>query len=170
MTDEDRDAFEQLVQAHAASLYRYAAMLARDRHTAEDIVQEALLRAWRFRRTLREPEKVRGWLITMVRREHARLFERKTLPMIDDFPLEIVSAGTPPESDPEQIAIRKALLELPLKYREPLVLQVLYGYSGHEIGELLGIPRPTVNTRLFRAREMLRGAMEGISATTTADG
>lgn len=57
--------------------------------------------------------------------------------------------------------IRRAILGLPLKYREPRVLQVIGGYSGEEIANMLGVPRATVNTRLSRARQRLRKIFEG---------
>ena len=57
--------------------------------------------------------------------------------------------------------MRDAVLKLPEIYREPLLLQVLGGLSGNEIAEILDVPRATVNTRLFRAREQLRRVLEG---------
>ena len=64
------------------------------------------------------------------------------------------------ESRYEVRALRHALSQLPVKYRDVLVLQVLGGYSGAEISEMLGVPQATVNTRLFRARQRLRAKLE----------
>jgi RNA polymerase sigma factor (sigma-70 family) len=70
---------DRLLQALRPELYRFACWLARDRAVAEDVVQEALLRAWKSRDALKDPAAARGWLLTIVRREHARLYERKRL-------------------------------------------------------------------------------------------
>jgi DNA-directed RNA polymerase specialized sigma24 family protein len=63
-------------------LYRFAFWLARDRQVAEDVLQEAYLRAWTSRESLEAEGALKGWLLTIVRREHARLYERKRLPTV----------------------------------------------------------------------------------------
>ena len=68
------------------------------------------------------------------------------------------------DEDPRMPALRRAMQTLEPTYREPLVLQVLWGYSGEEIAELLDMPRATVNTRLFRARQQLRDIFEAEDA------
>src|SRR5215470_3070547 len=79
-TDEQ---LTHLLQSLRSDLLRFAFWLARDRAVAEDIVQEAMLRAWRARKELRESTAVRPWLLTIVRRENARLHERKRLPAVN---------------------------------------------------------------------------------------
>ena len=64
-------------------LVRFAFWLARDRAVAEDVVQETLIRAWKSREEIKDPAATRPWLLTIVRREHARLYERKRLPTVD---------------------------------------------------------------------------------------
>src|SRR5471032_870805 len=76
-------AVERLFATLRPELLRFAWWLARDRAVAEDVVQEALLRAWRSRDSLKDPAAARGWLLTIVRREHARLYERKRLEITD---------------------------------------------------------------------------------------
>src|SRR5580698_1022820 len=76
-------AVERLFATLRPELLRFAWWLARDRAVAEDVVQEALLRAWRSRDALKDPAAARGWLLTIVRREHARLYERKRLEITD---------------------------------------------------------------------------------------
>src|ERR1700742_4379743 len=73
----------QVLQALRPDLLRFAFWLARDRAVAEDVVQETMLRAWRARSELRESTSTRAWLLTIVRRENARLHERKRLPTVD---------------------------------------------------------------------------------------
>src|SRR2546430_14754766 len=72
----------RLLESMRPELLRFAHWLARDRSIAEDIVQEALLRAWRSRDALKDPGAARPWLLTIVRREHARLYERKRLELV----------------------------------------------------------------------------------------
>ncbi len=156
--------FERLVNAVSSDLYRYAFMLCRNRAMAEDLVQETFMRAWRFLDRLREESKAKSWLMTTLRREFARQFERYQ-PPFDDVELEQIAGGD--AINPEVWAVRRGLAKLPDKYREVLVLQVIGGYTGTEMAEMLELPRATVNTRLFRARQQLRDILEsggGMSA------
>jgi len=145
------------VRALSGDVYRYAFFLCRDEALAEDLTQETFLRAWRFLPGLRDDGKAKSWLFTTVRREHARQFERYR-PVMDEIDLERVPDGD--ADTPEVLALRQAMLRLPDKYREALTLQVIGGYTGQEIAQLLDIPRATVNTRLFRARNRLRRDLE----------
>ena len=72
----------QLFESMRPDLLRFAHWLARDRQLAEDIVQDSLLRAWRSRDSLKDRGAARAWLLTIVRREHARLYERKRLELV----------------------------------------------------------------------------------------
>ena len=76
-------AFARLLETLRPDLVRFAFWLARDRAVAEDVVQETLIRAWKSREELKDPAAARPWLLTIVRREHARLYERKRLPTVD---------------------------------------------------------------------------------------
>ena len=147
----------RLFESMRPDLVRFAHWLARDRALAEDIVQEALLRAWRSRDTLKDPRAARPWLLTIVRREHARLYERKRLELVslDDV---VETQASPGLSEPggELFALRHAIMKLPIEYREPLVLQVLGGFSTEEIARELALSATAVLTRLFRARNKLR--------------
>lgn len=147
----------QLFESLRADLLRFAQWLARDRATAEDIVQESLLRAWRSRDSLKDPGAARAWLLTIVRREHARLYERKRLELVPlDEITEIQAGPKTAEPDGELNALRHAIMKLPIEYREPLVLQVLGGFSTEEIARELALTSTAVLTRLFRARNKLR--------------
>jgi RNA polymerase sigma-70 factor (ECF subfamily) len=151
--------FTELVSAYGKDLYRYAVWLAGDRHIAEDLVQETLLRAWRSLDRLQKPESVKGWLLTILRRENARRFERWQ-PQTSSVPPEDI--GTPHkdyDTSTDAFVLRQALRELPEEYREPLILQIVHGYSQQEIAQRLGITPAGVGTRLFRARQKLRRAL-----------
>jgi RNA polymerase sigma-70 factor (ECF subfamily) len=138
-------------------LVRFAFWLARDRAVAEDVVQETLIRAWKSREELKDSAAARPWLLTIVRREHARLYERKRLPTVDVEQVEAL--GDPAlasDGDAGLEDLRRAILQLPDEYREPLVLQVLGGLTTAEIAAELKLTTPAVLTRLFRARNRLR--------------
>src|ERR1700719_4183213 len=154
----DADApITRLFESMRPDLLRFAQWLARDRAIAEDIVQEALLRAWRSRDALKDPGAARPWLLTIVRREHARLYERKRLELVSlDDASEIAPGAGTAESEDQLFALRHAIMKLPIQYREPLVLQVLGGFSTEEIARELALSPTAVLTRLFRARNKLR--------------
>ncbi len=150
--------FARLLEMLRPDLMRFAFWLARDREVAEDVVQETLIRAWKARTELKDPAAARPWLFTIVRREHARLFERKRLPTVDVD--EVDALGDPAlavDGDANLLDLRRAILALPEEYREPLVMQVLGGFSTAEIAAQLELTVPAVLTRLFRARNRLRG-------------
>jgi len=155
-----RRRFDELVGVFHQDMYRYAAWLSRDRTVAEDVVQESLLRAWKSLESLRDDAAAKHWLLTIVRRENARYFERRRLETVDVDDLtpsqEALLADQP---DHELDDVRDAIYRLDDDYREPLVLQVLMGYSTNEIGELLGLRQGAVLTRLHRARLKLRDAL-----------
>ncbi len=149
--------FQALCQALRPDLLRFAFWLSRDRSLAEDVVQESLLRAWKSQDALQDDKAVKPWLLTIVRREFARTFERKRLPTVDID--ELVAREEPllaRGDDQEVLEIRRAMFRLPDEYREPLVLQVLMGYTTAEIAAELNLSQPAVLTRLFRARNQLR--------------
>jgi RNA polymerase sigma-70 factor (ECF subfamily) len=152
-----RREFDALTRQLRPDLYRYAFWLARDRQLADDVVQEALLRAWKAWGELRDAKAAKSWLISIVRREHARTFERKRLDLVDVADYEAQLSG--PEENPDLQEMRRAIFGLEEEYREPLVLQVLMGYKAKEIGELLDMKSGAVLTRLHRARARLREAM-----------
>ncbi|NCF50985.1 sigma-70 family RNA polymerase sigma factor [Gammaproteobacteria bacterium] len=155
-----RQRFDQVVGEFHQDMYRYAAWLSRDTAVAEDVVQEALLRAWQSLDALRDDAAAKPWLLTIVRRENARYFERKRLDTIDiDNLTASQSAMLAEHPDEELDDVRKAIYALDDDYREPLVLQVLMGFSTTEIAEQLGLKQGAVLTRLHRARAKLRETM-----------
>jgi RNA polymerase sigma-70 factor, ECF subfamily len=156
LPDAPDSAFTALFQSMRPDLLRFAHWLARDRALAEDIVQESLLRAWRSREALKDPSAARAWLLTIVRREHARLYERKRLELVPLDEAAEVRADGGAEDEDDLLTLRHAILRLPLDYREPLVLQVLGGFSTEEIARELSLTPTAVLTRLFRARNKLR--------------
>ncbi len=161
MTDKHRR-YEALIGALMPDLYRYAYWLCRQKPLAEDLVQEALLRAWRSLDSLRDEGSAKYWLFTILRRERARYYERKRLDTVDvdDVPA-VDETAIGPDGEAELDNLRRVLHTLEEDYREPLVLQVLMGYSVEEIATVMDMNKATVLTRLFRARKKLAAALEG---------
>lgn len=157
---EKQQRYEALVHAFHADIYRYAYWLVKDKSIAEDIVQETFLRAWRSLDALKEQQAAKSWLITIVRRENARRFERKQLDTVDIDDVSVIDDTASTDSTTEQRDLHRLLGGLSEEYREPLVLQLLFGFSGEEIAEQLSLNKNTVMTRLFRARNQLRDAMQ----------
>ncbi len=159
--EQRRQRFDSLVAVWYPDMFRYAAWLSRDRAIAEDVVQEALLRAWKSLDALRDDAAAKQWLLTIVRRENARYFERRRLETVDIDNLTASQAALLAESPDEELAdLREAIYGLDDDYREPLVLQVLMGYSTNEIAGLMGLKQGAVLTRLHRARLKLKDQAE----------
>ena len=167
MNDAKRKArFEKLARTWSTDLFRFALWLCGQEALAHDLVQETYLRAWKALDSLQNDAAAKSWLITILRREYARTFERKRLPMAD---MDTVTVPDELDLGPEQRAesalLRKGILELPDSYREPLLLQVVMGFSCDEIAEQLGLGKGAVMTRLFRAREQLKDRLHGDGVT-----
>lgn len=144
-----------------ASLYNYARWLTGEAHEAEDLVQETYLKALRGFASFREGTNFRAWIFRILRNTFltSRTGLRATAmqPIEDDD--QFVADG-----DPETIflhhanaeELRRAILELPLEFREVLLLADMENMSYREIGEALSIPVGTVTSRLTRARAKVR--------------
>ena len=157
--------FTALCEPLRTDLFRFALWLSRSHQIAEDVVQETMLRAWRSFDSLKEDAAARHWLLTIARREHARLYERKRHETVNIDELVEAEAsslaskaeGAAQEDDLRDV--RQAIFELAQEYREPLVLQVLMGYSTDEIAKQMDLTQGAVLTRLFRARNQLRARL-----------
>jgi RNA polymerase sigma-70 factor (ECF subfamily) len=160
--------YEAMVRALSADLYRFAFWLSRSETVAQDLVQETFLRAWKNLDALRDAESAKPWLITILRREHARLYERKRFDTVElDDTVAEDAAFASPERSGDAAQVRDAMLKLPEKYREPLAMQVLGGMSCEEIAEATQQQPGAVMTQLFRARQRLKAMLGGRAA---ADG
>lgn len=156
----DRTRFETLVRAYSADLYRFAYWLTRERSLAEDLVQECFARAWKHLDQLQNEQAAKHWLFSIVRNEHARLYakpraERDTCELEDAHEI-----AAPMLSIPASLAVNQALDHLPLSHREPLLLQVLGGFSCAEIGTMLALSETNVMARVSRARRVLRELLD----------
>lgn len=153
--------YEALVKALHADIFRYAMWLIKDKAIAEDVVQETFLRAWKSLDSLNDEGAAKSWLITILRRENARRFERKQFDLVD---IDDVSVADPINFGDvvlEHRELRRIIGDLSEEYREPLMMQILMGFSGDEIAEQLNLNKNTVMTRLFRARNQIKEALLG---------
>jgi RNA polymerase sigma-70 factor (ECF subfamily) len=134
--------------------------LIRDKAIAEDVVQETYLRAWKSLDSLQDQKAAKSWLITILRRENARRFERKQFDLVDIDDVSVEDEAHGNETELEYAELRKLMSGLSEEYREPLMLQIIFGFSGEEIATQLNLNKNTVMTRLFRARNQLKEALE----------
>jgi RNA polymerase sigma-70 factor, ECF subfamily len=149
--------FQASCESLRPDLLRFALWLSHDRSLAEDVVQESLLRAWKARHALLDEGALKSWLLTIIRREYARTFERKNVVTVDVTDLAGNEESELSVSQDEGINdLRAALERLPSEYRRPLLMQVQLGYSTAEIARELRLSRPAVLTRLYRARMRLK--------------
>ena len=154
---ERTNRFNELAEAYSTDLYRYAIWLCGNDALAKDLVQETFLRAWRALDSLNDVGAAKSWLITILRREFARTFERKVPKFTDlDKAVVVEDDELEPDERTERDLLRKGIMKLDAKYRDPLLLQVVFGHSCAEISEQLGISKSAVMTQLFRAREKLK--------------
>jgi RNA polymerase sigma-70 factor (ECF subfamily) len=171
--EDARQRFEALALPHLGHLYRLAVKLQGGAQDAEDLVQEAYIRALRAFATLRDPSRIRPWLCQILSRlvlDQHRAAPREVavgdLAEIDRFSLyELIEREDPfPYSDSlhrdflgqfGDHEVRRALLALPEVYRVPLVLLYVEDLSYRELAELLGCPVGTIMSRLHRARKIL---------------
>ncbi len=162
----DLGRFEQLILPHLDAAHNLARWLLRSPSDAEDIVQEASLRAWRGFGTFRGGDG-RGWLLAIVRNAcFTWLRKNRRQELADEFD-EAVHSGESASPDPERQLfegqdkqrVQQALEELPAEFREAIVLRELEGLSYKEIGDIAGVPIGTVMSRLARARKRLQIAL-----------
>lgn len=153
--------YEALVKALHADIFRYAMWLIKDKAIAEDVVQETFLRAWKSLDSLKDEGAAKSWLITILRRENARRFERKQFDLVDIDDVAVADPNDFGDVALEHRELRRIMSSLSEEYREPLMMQILMGFSGEEIAEQLNLNKNTVMTRLFRARNQIKEALLG---------
>jgi RNA polymerase sigma-70 factor (ECF subfamily) len=158
--------FDDVVLPHLDAGRRLARWLMRNEHDAEDVVQEASLRAFRYFHTFAGGNG-RGWFLRIVRNICLDWRAQRTAALTDPFDDEKPHPVDHPAVDPEALLLRnddatlvtRAMRSLPDRFHHLLVLRELEGLSYRELADVTGIPMGTVMSRLSRAREALRGAV-----------
>jgi len=161
------ETFDDVVLPHLDTAFRLARWLIRNDHDAEDIVQEASLRALRYFRTFTGGNG-RAWFLRIVRNT-CHGWRRGGIALRTDSFDEEQHSRPLPAFDPEALlmqsvdhgSIERAMCTLPVRFREVLVLREVEGMSYREVADVLGIPMGTVMSSLSRARQAFRTALEG---------
>jgi RNA polymerase sigma-70 factor (ECF subfamily) len=165
----DRLAFEELVRRHADRLYAVVLRFVADADEAEEVTQEAFLRAWRSIDTFEHRSRFFTWLYRIGINEAKRRYERRppaeVVGSIDDSPIEQAPDWSEaPEFQAEQGQLRGVLEDavraLPLDYRAPLILRDVEGLSTQEAAEVMGLGEAAFKSRLHRARLAVRRAVD----------
>ena len=175
----DRDAMERLLMRAQEVAYRFSLLVCGHPQDAEDVMQDALLKTYRYVSRIKEPEAFRTWLYTTVRnacrmRRRRHVGEPSHLTSIEQGaasaggepgPLDVEGHARPADQLMIDASVnsrlRRALQALPPSYRTIVVLREMEGLSTREVATVAGLSEANVKTRLHRARVMLRQAMEG---------
>jgi RNA polymerase sigma-70 factor (ECF subfamily) len=170
-----RQRFEAVALPHLDAVYSAALRLARNPDDAKDLLQDTILRAYRFFHQFEPDSNCRAWLLTILYnnfRNHLRRCSRHPeTALADEFPERTETAFVldGKSCDPEEIVaqrwlgrhLKTAINGLPLEFREPLLLVDVQELSYPEVAEVLQVPLGTVKSRVSRARSMLRASLRG---------
>ena len=161
--DGDVDAFSQLASASIANLYAVARLILRDTPRSEDAVQDALVEAWRSIRGLRDPDRFDAWMHRLLVRACHR--QGRTQTRRDVVALRLLETDAPLLDDgavslANRDQLERGFLRLPLDQRAVIVLHFYRGLPLTDVAEILAIPAGTAKSRLHRATQTLRAALE----------
>ena len=174
MIKNRKEDFDRLAFAHFRELRRVALRVCHDRETADDLVQETYLRAWRSFDKFESGTNCRAWLFRIffyVHSEYRRNQARQPLTFSLDYVKESTASGqanTP--SDVTLEDIKQAFAELPEPFRIAVLLSDVEGLRYREIADTLDIPIGTVMSRLSRGRQLLRARLATLSSKTGESG
>jgi RNA polymerase sigma-70 factor (ECF subfamily) len=161
----DTGTFEELAMPHFARLFNFACWLTQDRSTAEELVQETYMKALKGFSSFQQGTNFRAWMYRILRNTFltTRAGLKASVSLDDeDGPPEPGTEETPESvliAQVERETIQSALEELPVKFREIVLLCDLEEMSYQEIAQTLGIPAGTVMSRLSRARKAMRALL-----------
>jgi RNA polymerase sigma-70 factor (ECF subfamily) len=155
----DLAAFEDLVRAHQADVYRLALHFVRDAPTAEDVTQEAFVHAYRSLRRFRGGSKFSTWLFRITRNCAIDAIRRRERRKAYEHAAERTEVSV--EEPSLRVALEDAIDSLPPELREPFVLIEVFGLSYDEAAAVLRAPTGTLKSRMHRARRALMDALGG---------
>jgi RNA polymerase sigma-70 factor (ECF subfamily) len=163
----ERNALDAFVRRHDPWVRRVVYATVGDRASVDDIVQQVWANVWRQIGTLVDPQRWRGWLYRMARNAAIDVGLKNARQRRFRVSFDEASFGSPTRDEPvrrleaaeDHQRVMAAINGLPAIYREPFVLRHLEDWSYSQIGEAMGLPVDTVETRLVRARRLLRAAL-----------
>ncbi len=159
---QDSSAFGELVRRHQDFVFGAALRVVRNPTLAEDVAQEAFVRAYKALPEFRQESQVRSWLYRIATNLALNAVTRKREFAHDDVPVSTTAPSA--ERSAERVLLQEklgeAMNDLPENLREPLILREIKGMSYQEIANEMSLPLNTVRTRILRARRALRDEME----------
>ena len=150
-----KEFFVQEIDAHSEMMYRVAFTILRNRESCKDALQEAVLRAWEKRDTLRDEQFFRTWITRILIRECVNIQRRQKR----SVPVDVLPEAESEPEDERIAALREALAQLPQRQRTMTVLHYMEGYDVREVARIMGTTKSAVCAGLSRARTRLRALM-----------
>jgi RNA polymerase sigma-70 factor (ECF subfamily) len=161
----DREAFEMIIRTHSRSLFAIAYGILQNREEAEDVVQDSLVKAWKTRWRVRDPEKFLAWLCTIARhRAHDVFRRRRPIPFAHET-IETTQADTPETTAMDQ-RLHSALATLPELHRAALTLRYFDEMDYRNIENTLGLTNGALRGILGRALASMRKQLRPALAST----
>jgi RNA polymerase sigma-70 factor (ECF subfamily) len=162
--------FEEMALVHMDSVHRYALYMTKNESDANDLVQEAYLRAYRFFAKFREGTNCKAWLMAILRNTFISTIRRKRkcpqmicLSEIDEHEIGLSDGADPNDTIFGSLFdddVAAAVDSLPIEYRTAVLLADIQGFSYKEIAERVGCPLGTVMSRLCRGRRLLKKSLQ----------
>ena len=152
---EYQQRFEECVERCADSMFRVAFRLTGNRTLASELVQETYLQAWKSISNLKDLDRMRAWMFSILRNQYTKLIqkERRSIPTSEQLDSVAVISK---ESEDTKDRVQAALASLDEKYKLPVLLVSMEGMSVEEATKVLEVPRGTVLSRLHRGRQKLK--------------
>lgn len=170
----DESALVAIMDRYGAAIMAFSARLVGDRYLAEEITQDTMLKVWQQAGSFRMDGHLRAWLFR-VARNNAIDYMRKKRPVMEELGPSMPSNGLRPEREAERTwlagELGASLVELPLAYREVIVLRYFHQMGYHEISQILQIPVGTVKSRISYALNRLTKILrdKGVDASLIVD-
>jgi RNA polymerase sigma factor (sigma-70 family) len=163
----DREAFEMIIRTHSRTLFAIAYGILQDREEAEDVVQESLVKAWKMRWRVREPEKFPAWLCMIARHRARDVFRKRRTVTLSDEATESLASETSRDASDQLLdrQLQSALAQLPELHRSALTLRYFEEMDYHSIEKLLGLTNGALRGILGRALAAMRKQMKPVLAS-----
>ena len=146
---------EEIIDDFGKEIWYLCLMYVKDRHLAEDVFQIALTKAWQKRFSFRGESSLKTWVMQIAANTCRNMLRTQWFKGMKKSLPEEMLFSTPAADDSERREVRQAVLQLPAKYREMILLYYFQGMKIHEIASALNMKEGTVSTRLKRARDLL---------------